>query len=76
MRMVVVLPEPLRPRNAKTLPRGTSRFSSYTAGLTPKYRVKPRVRITGCSFIASFASFRGFPLAELFLERLPQFLPA
>src|ERR1035437_1431921 len=73
IRMVVVLPEPLRPRNAKTQPRGTSRLSSYTAGLPPKYLVNPRVWMTDSSFIFLVASFRMFPLAQFFLERSAQF---
>ena len=73
MRMVVVLPEPFRPRTQTHIPRGTSRFRSCTAGLAPKYRVKPRVQMTDFSFIASIASFRAFPLAQLLFKRLPQF---
>src|SRR5579862_8990427 len=73
-RIVVVFPEPLRPKKAKTLPRGTSRFSPSTAGLPPKYRVRPRVKITGCSFIVWLASLHLFPLAEFLLECVLQFL--
>src|ERR1017187_396505 len=75
MRMVVDLPEPLRPNSANTPPRGTSRFSSYTAGWAPKYRVRPLVRITDCSFIVTVASFRKVPLAlaELLLKGFAQF---
>ena len=36
MRMVVVLPAPLRPMNAKTLPRGTLKETLSTAHLRPK----------------------------------------
>jgi hypothetical protein len=36
MRMVVVLPAPLRPRKAKTLPRGTRNETPSTAHLPPK----------------------------------------
>src|SRR5215475_8529472 len=75
IRMVVDLPEPFRPTKAKTLPLGTSRFNSYTAGLAPKYRVRPFVQITDCSVIVSIASFLLFPLAQLLLKGLLQLLP-
>ena len=37
MRIVVVFPEPLRPRKPKTHPRGTLRSKACTARFTPKY---------------------------------------
>jgi hypothetical protein len=46
MRMVVVLPAPLRPMKAKTLPRGTSKDTVSTAHLLPKYLVNPRAWMT------------------------------
>lgn len=51
MRMVVVLPEPLGPRNPKTLPRGTVRSSPFTASWPPRYRlVRPCVSMTDGTF--------------------------
>src|SRR5262249_17997336 len=47
MRMVVVLPAPLRPMKAKTLPRGTRKDRPSTAHFGPKNRVTPSASITG-----------------------------
>ena len=41
MRMVVVLPAPLRPMNAKTLPRGTLKETLSTAHLPPEVARQP-----------------------------------
>src|SRR5271166_3082378 len=46
MRMVVVLPAPLRPMKAKTLPRGTLKETRSTAHWWPKYRVSRWAWIT------------------------------
>src|SRR5262245_47367262 len=54
MRMVVVLPAPLRPMKAKTLPRGKLDETATTAHWLPKSFVKPRVWMT-----ASGESARG-----------------
>ena len=43
MRMSVVLPAPLWPRNPKADPRGTVRSRSMTAARAPKRLVTPRV---------------------------------
>ena len=44
--MVVVLPEPLGPRNPITSPASTRRVSSSTASLSPKRLLRPSVSIT------------------------------
>src|SRR6516162_4397776 len=46
MRIVVVLPAPLRPMKANTLPRGTEKETVSTAHLLPKYLVSPAVLMT------------------------------
>ena len=47
MRMVVLLPEPLPPRNAKMVPGATARLRSSTAVKSPKRFVRPTVRMIG-----------------------------
>ena len=42
MRIVVLLPEPLAPRNAKIVPGSTARSSASTAVKSPKRLVRPR----------------------------------
>ena len=42
MRMVVVFPEPLGPRNPNTDPRGTAKSMLFTATWWPKRLVSPR----------------------------------
>src|SRR5450759_3933408 len=44
-RMVVVLPDPLGPRNPKTVPSGTASDSESTARTVAKSRLRPSVRI-------------------------------
>ena len=44
-RMVVVLPEPLGPRNPKTEPLGTARSTLSTANWWPKRLLRPVVSI-------------------------------
>src|SRR5687767_8574964 len=46
IRIVVVLPEPLRPSSAYTQPPGTRRSTESTAFFPPKYAVSPRVSMT------------------------------
>ena len=47
MRMVVLLPEPFAPRNAKIAPGATSKSRSSTAVKSPKRLVSPRARMIG-----------------------------
>ena len=47
MRIVVVLPAPLGPRNPNTSPRCTSKSTPSTATYPPKRLVRPRAEISG-----------------------------
>src|SRR3982751_6571206 len=56
IRIVVVLPDPLGPRNPKTAPCGTTRSMWSTATWPPRNRlVSPRVAIAGGADVRGFA---------------------
>lgn len=52
IRIVVVFPAPLGPRNPVTRPAGTSKLRSSTARRDPNALVRPRVLITAVSIVA------------------------
>ena len=47
IRMVVLLPDPLAPRNAKITPGSTEMSTASTAVKSPNFRVSPRARMIG-----------------------------
>src|SRR5216684_1247786 len=62
MRTVVVLPAPLGPRSAKSLPSGTWKLSASTAGRPSKLRDKPCAEITPASRSHQLAREHGHSL--------------